>query len=50
MICELKITSGCKRNKSVFKFQGDPTFRRRVISEKQCYAADEIHRTEYFGC
>ena len=37
VLCELKITSGSKKN--CVKFHGDPTLRYRVISEKQCYAA-----------
>ena len=36
MICELKILHSFK--KIVQKFHGDPTFRSKVISEKQCYA------------
>ena len=41
MVCKLKITSGSK--KIVLKFHCDPIFCLRVISEKQCYVADEIH-------
>jgi len=46
MVCELKITSWCK--KIVYKFRGDPTFRQSVISEKQSYAADEIHSSIFY--
>ena len=38
MTYEIKITSWSKK-KIVYKFHGDPTFRWKVISEKQCYAA-----------
>ena len=37
MVCELKILHNLK--KIVQKFHGDPTFHKRVINEKQCYAA-----------
>ena len=37
MICDLKITSGSKKN--CVQIHGDPTLRWKVISEKQCYAA-----------
>ena len=45
MVCELKITLGSKKNCVEIPCDGDVTFsyfRYRVISKKQCYAADEI--------
>ena len=40
MVCELKITSGSKNNCVKIPWGSD-------ISEKQCYAADEIHSSVY---